>query len=101
MGSTRVNFRLPEELVQKADIAAEVDKTNRTEVIKRALLAYFEEVETDKGFKEAVVDLYLDNEIGFDVLKLVLGRQDAESVRASKALLADDGDLADDLVELP
>ncbi|TQQ83243.1 ribbon-helix-helix protein, CopG family [Halonotius terrestris] len=100
MGSTRVNFRLPEELVEKADIAAEVGKTNRTEIVKQALLAYFEEVETEEGFKEAVVDLYLDDEIGFDVLKSVIGRQDAESVRASKTLLEDGEELADDLAEL-
>lgn len=29
MGNTRVNFWLPEELVEKADVAAEISKENR------------------------------------------------------------------------
>jgi len=100
MSSTRVNFRLPEELVQKADVAAEVSKTNRTEIIKEALQTYFAEVEDDEAFKEAVVDLYLDDKIGFDVLTEFIGRQNAESVRASKTILDQGEELADELADL-
>lgn len=100
MGTTRVNFRLPESLVEKADVAAEVDKKNRTEIVKEALQEYFEGVEDDETFKEAVVELYLDDQIEFDVLKEFIGRQDAESVQASKALLDQGETLADDLAEL-
>lgn len=32
----KVNFRLPDELVEKADVAAEVSHKNRTEIIKDA-----------------------------------------------------------------
>jgi len=100
MGSTRVNFRLPDDLVEKADVAAEISKKNRTEIVTEALQAYLEEVEDDETFKEAVVELYLDDQIGFDVLKDFIGRQDAESVRASKIILEQGEDLADDLAEL-
>ena len=100
MGSTRVNFRLPEELIEKADVAAEVNKKNRTEIVKEALQSYLEDVEGDETFKEAVVELYLDDRIGFEVLKEFVGRQDAESVRASKTVLDQGEDLADDLTEL-
>lgn len=100
MGSTRVNFRLPEELVEKADVAAEVSKQNRTEIIKQALQAYLEDIEDDEKFKEAVVELYLDDQIGFDVLKEFIGRQDAESVKASKTILDQSEDLVDDLANL-
>lgn len=100
MGSTRVNFRLPESLVEKADVAAEVTHKNRTEIIIEALQAYLDEVEDDETFKEAVVDLYLDDRLSFEVLKEFIGRQDAESVRASKTLLEQGDDLADDLAEL-
>ncbi len=96
----KVNFRLPDELVEKADVAAEVSHKNRTEIIKEALQQYLQEVEDDEKFKEAVVELYLDNEIGFETLKQFIGRQDAESVRASKALLKQGEDLADELAEL-
>lgn len=100
MGNTRVNFRLPEDLVQKADVAAEVSKRNRTEIVKEALQEYLEDIEDDETFKEAVVELYLDDQIDFAVLKEFIGRQDAESVRTSKTILEQGEQLADDLAEL-
>ncbi|MFC4406718.1 CopG family transcriptional regulator [Haloarchaeobius iranensis] len=95
MGSTRVNFRLPVNLVEKADVAAEITHKNRTETVIEALQEYLNEVEDDDQFKEAVVELYLDDRISFDVLKEFIGRQDAESVRASKAILEQGVDLAE------
>lgn len=100
MGTKKVNFRLPDDLVEKADVAAEVTHKNRTEIIKEALQKYLQEVEDDEKFKEDVVELYLNDKIGFDTLKQFIGRQDAESVRASKALLEQGDDLADELAEL-
>lgn len=100
MASTRVNFRLPETLVEKADVAAEVTHKNRTEVIIEALQAYLDDVEDDERFREAVVELYLDDQIDFEVLTAFIGRQDAEAVRASKTILEQGDDLADDLADL-
>lgn len=100
MGTTRVNFRIPEELIEKADIAAEVTHKDRTEIVTEALREYLREVEDEESFKQAVIELYLDDDIVFDVLVSFLGRQDAESIRASKTLL-DAGDaLADELADL-
>lgn len=100
MGTTRVNFRLPDDLVEKADAAAEVTHKNRTEIIKEALQEYLDEVEDDESFRESAVDLYLGDQIEFETLKAFIGRQDAESVRASKQLL-DEGDaIADELADL-
>ncbi|AWB27574.1 ribbon-helix-helix protein, CopG family [Halococcoides cellulosivorans] len=100
MGTTRVNFRLPDELVEKADLAAQVTHRNRTEVVSEALREYLADAERDEQFAEAVVELFLDDEIEFDVLASVVGRQDAESIRASKALLDRGDDLAADLADL-
>jgi len=100
MGTKRVNFRLPDELVEKADIAAKISHKNRTEIIKEALQEYLQAVEDSEEFKEAVVELYLDDQIGFDILKEFIGRQDAESVRASKTILDQGDELADELAEL-
>lgn len=100
MGTTKVNFRLPDDLVEKADVAAEVSHKNRTEIVKEALHEYLEEIENDEAFKEAVVELYLDGQIGFTTLREFIGRQDAESVRTSKAILDQGEDLADELAEL-
>jgi metal-responsive CopG/Arc/MetJ family transcriptional regulator len=98
--TTKVNFRLPDELIEKADVAAEISHTNRTEIIKQALQEYLQRAENEDEFQEAVVELYLDNEIEFDTLKQFIGRQDAESVRASKKLLDQSDELADELAEL-
>jgi len=98
--SRKVNFRLPDELIQKADVAAKISHKNRTEIIKEALQQYLQEVEDEEEFEQAVVELYLEDEIGFETLKEFVGRQDAESVRASKALLDQGQELADELAEL-
>jgi predicted transcriptional regulator len=100
MGTTRVNFRLPDDLVEKADVAAEITHKNRTDIVTEALQAYLDEVEDDAAFKEAVVDCYLDDRIGFAMLKECLGRRDAEAVRASKTLLDHGDELADEMAEL-
>jgi metal-responsive CopG/Arc/MetJ family transcriptional regulator len=100
MGTTRVNFRLPDDLLEKADVAAEITHKNRTDIITEALQEYLDEVEDDEEFKEAVVDLYLEDQIGFEVLKEFVGRQDAEAVRASKSVLDQGEELADEMAEL-
>lgn len=100
MSTKRVNFRLPEELVTQADIAAKVTHKNRTEILIEALREYLTEVESDDQFREAVVELYLDDQIEFDALADVIGRQDAEAVHASKAVLDRGDELADELAEL-
>ncbi|WP_017344228.1 MULTISPECIES: ribbon-helix-helix protein, CopG family [Halorubrum] len=100
MSTKRVNFRLPEELVEQADVAAEVTHKDRTEILIEALRRYLAEIEDDEEFREAVVELYLDGTVGFDTLAEIVGRQDAEAVRASKELLDDGETLADDLADL-
>jgi metal-responsive CopG/Arc/MetJ family transcriptional regulator len=100
VGTTRVNFRLPEDLIEKADIAATVAQKNRTEIVTEAIREYLNEIEDEEAFKEDVVELYLADEIEFETLQQFVGRQDAESVRASKALLDEGEALAEELAEL-
>jgi len=100
MSTKRVNFRLPEELVTQADIAAEVTHKNRTEILIEALRQYLEELGSEDRFREAVVELYLDDQIDFDKLAEIIGRQDAEAVRSSKQVLDRGEELADDLADL-
>ena len=100
MSTKRVNFRLPEELITQADIAAEVTHKNRTEILIEALRQYLEEIEAEESFREAVVELYLDDQIGFDALVDVVGRQDAEAVKSSKQVLDNGEELADKLADL-
>ena len=100
MSTRKVNFRLPEELVTHADIAAEVTHKNRTELLIEALRAYLKEIESEESFQEAVVELYLADELDFKTLTDIIGRQDAEAVRTSKQLLDEGDDLADKLADL-
>ena len=100
METKRVNFRLPEALVTQADVTAEVTHKNRTEVVIEALRQYLADKESEEGFREAVVDLYLADEIDDETLADVLGRQDAEAVRASKDVLDRGEELADELASL-
>lgn len=101
MSTSRVNFRIPEELIEKADVAAQITHKNRTEIVTEALRRYLEDIEDNEAFKEDIVELYLDEQIGFETLREFIGWRDAESVRASKALLDQGDELADSLAELP
>lgn len=100
MGTRHVNFRLPDELLEKADVAAEVTHKDRTEIVTEALREYLDDVEDDEAFREAVVELYLDGEIEFSTLKEFVGRRDAEAVRASKSLLDQGEEIAEDMADL-
>ena len=100
MGTTRVNFRIPEELIEKADVAAKITHKNRTEIVTEALRTYLEDIEDEETFKENLIELYFDDEIGFDVLREFLGRQDAEAVRTSRTILDQGEALADELADL-
>ncbi|GAA0250446.1 CopG family transcriptional regulator [Haladaptatus pallidirubidus] len=100
MSTRKVNFRLPEELVTHADIAAEVTHKNRTELLIEALREYLKQIESEESFQEAVVELYLTDELDFETLRDIIGRQDAEAVRTSKQLLDEGDDLADKLADL-
>jgi metal-responsive CopG/Arc/MetJ family transcriptional regulator len=100
MSTKRVNIRLPEDLLSHADLVAEVTHKNRTEVIIEALRAYLAEKESEEHFREAVVELYLGGELEFETLVDIIGRQDAEAVRASKAVLDRGEELSDKLADL-
>jgi metal-responsive CopG/Arc/MetJ family transcriptional regulator len=93
--ATRVNFRLPEKLLEKADVTAEATHRNRTELVKEALREYLGKFESDEDFKRKVVELYLDEELEFEEMKAVIGKQDAGSVKASSEIL----DKADEKAE--
>lgn len=100
MATKKVNFRLPDELVDKTDTVAEISHRSRTDIIKEALQDYFEQVEDDEKFKQEITDLYLEEEISFEVLKEFIGKQDAEAVKASKHILEDSEQMAEDLANL-
>lgn len=100
MSTTRVNFRIPDELLEKADVAARIAHKNRTELVTEALREYLDGVEDEEVFKEELVELYLEDEIAYEVLKSFVGRRDAEAIRASKTILDHGDEIARDLAGL-
>lgn len=100
MDTWKVNFRLPEDLIRKADTIARVQHKTRTDIIKEALQQYLQEAEKQEELKQTVMELYLDGEIIFETLSRVIGRRDAAAVRTSKKILEEEDKLADDLASL-
>lgn len=96
----RVNFRLPERLLEKADVTAEATHRDRTEIMKEALREYLGNFEDDENFKQNVVELYLDEELGFEQMKAVIGKKDAESVKATSEILNNSEEKASKLADL-
>lgn len=100
LGTKRINVRLPEKLVRETDGIANVEHKNRTELIKDALRDYLGKKEADEEFKEKIVDMYLDDEISYEVLKAIIGRKDSEAARASKEILERGEKIADEMADL-
>lgn len=100
MSTTRVNFRIPDELLEKADVAARITHKNRTELVTEALRDYLEGVEDEDAFREELVELYLEDELGYEVLTAFVGRQDAAAIRASRTILDHGDEIAEDLAGL-
>lgn len=95
-----INLNLSEKLIEKIDVAANALSKSRTEIVEKALQQYLQELEGDEEFKEAAVELYLHDEIGFELLKQIIGQQDAENTRAAKTLLEQGEDLGDGLTDI-
>lgn len=100
MDTRKVNFRLPKELIRKADTIAQLQHKTRTDIIKEALQQYLQEAAEQEELKQTVVELYLDEEISFETLSRIIGYRDAEAVRTSKKILEEGDKLADDLASL-
>lgn len=99
MPTTRVNFRLPDGLLERADLAAAVTGETRTGVVTDALVRHLAALEADEAFEAALVEAYFDGDVAFEALARVVGRRDAAAVRASAALLDDGESIAAALAE--
>jgi len=82
-----IALRLPEGLIEKADILAKLEYKNRTEIIKSALKEYIGRIENIEKLKERATELYLADKLEYNELVIIIGRQNAESVKASKRIL--------------
>jgi Arc/MetJ-type ribon-helix-helix transcriptional regulator len=92
-----IALRLPEELIEKADILAKLEYKNRAEIIKSALKEYIRRIENIEKLKERATELYLNDKLEYNELVIIIGRQNADSVKASKRILDRNNKIAKDI----
>ena len=92
MGSSdtrRVQFRAPEDLVDRTDALATVLETDRTDVLTSALREYLREASHDDDIVQEIADAYYADEITFDQLTGLVGHKAAANFRVLKTQLDD------------
>jgi len=94
LASKKISMRLPEDLLEQIDLISSVEAMDRTELTKQAVKDYIAKLRRKTEFKEHAVELFLSDEITFEALKVILGREDASAVRASKEVMAQGEQLA-------
>jgi len=83
----RVEFDVPESIVQQVDALAAVRETNRTSVILSALHEYLRNASQDDDLKQELAGAYYDGDITFIELEGVVGHEDATNFRVLKKQL--------------
>ncbi len=93
----KISARFPEDLLEEIDTLAELEYTDRTTLMKKALKDYIDKELDQGGLRELAVEKYLGGELEYRKLKLLIGREDAEAVRFSKRIMDKGEELAQKL----
>lgn len=83
----KISARFPEDLLEEIDTIAELEYTDRTTFMKKALKDYIDKELEEGSLKELAVEKYLEGKLKYQKLKILIGREDAEAVRASKRIM--------------
>lgn len=94
----RVQFRAPSRLIDRADSLADVFGSDRTDVLIDALRRFLRDAAHDDEIKQEIAGAYYDDEITFEQLKLLVGKEEAANFRVLKRQL--DDDLTEELADL-
>lgn len=90
----QISVRFPEEFLEEIDTIAKIEYTDRTALMKKALRKYIA-MELEKGgLREVVVRRYLEGKINYRNLEVLLGKGDAQAVKASKRVMDKGEELA-------
>ena len=94
----RVQFRAPEDLVERTDALAAVLGTDRTDVLTTALRKHLREVTHDDELVQEIAGAYYDNEITFEQLQGLVSHEKAANFRVLKRQLSEE--YTEELAEL-
>ncbi|MFB6139642.1 MAG: hypothetical protein ABEJ26_04315 [Halosimplex sp.] len=83
----RVQFRAPEDLVDRTDALAAVLETDRTDVLTSALREFLREASHDDDLVQEIADAYYRDEITFEQLRGLVGHERAADFRVLKEQL--------------
>lgn len=97
----RVQFRAPEDLIERADALAAVLDTSRTDVLTDALREYLRDAAHDDRIKQEIADAYYEGDLSEDELVALVGHQEAANFRVLKRQLDEEfiDEVADDLAD--
>lgn len=87
-------MRFPEELLDEIDALAQLECSDRTSIMKQALREHVDKELANAQLKELAVRRFLEGQLNYQKLRLVLGPEEAEAVRASKRLMDQGAKLA-------
>jgi predicted transcriptional regulator len=94
----RVQFRAPSRLIERADSLADVFGSDRTDILIDALREYLRDAAHNDDIKQEIAGAYYDDEITFEQLKSLVGKEEAANFRVLKQQL--DEDLVEELSEI-
>lgn len=94
----RVQFRAPSRLIDRADSLADVFGSDRTDILIEALREYLRDAAHDDEIKQEIAGAYYDDEISFEQLKALVGKEEAANFRVLKRQL--DEELTDELADI-
>ncbi|QCC51410.1 hypothetical protein [Halapricum salinum] len=81
---TRVDFTAPASLVERADRVVDVLDISRTRLLIEALEAKLEEIAADEEFRRRLSDAYYDDQVDFETVASILGREEALRMKLLK-----------------
>lgn len=95
----KISARFPEELLDEVDALAELEHSDRTTIMKQALREYLEKERMNERLKELAVRRFLEGQLDYRKLRLLLGPEEAEAVRTSKRIMDRGAKLAKKLAQ--
>ncbi|WP_229114805.1 hypothetical protein [Halapricum desulfuricans] len=92
MGSEkkRVQFRAPRRLVDRTDALADVLGEDRTDILVTALREYLQDATHDDALTQEIAAAYYDDEISLELLKSLVGAEEAANLQVLKQQLDED-----------